>query len=323
MIKVFVIDDSRLIRKRVVDILHQDKDIKVIGEAENPVDALSEFRSVGLPDVFILDIEMPKMNGIEFLEKIKSQRPTPVVLLSTLIDENNKSKLAHTNSIIEMLAKSKLKNLDEFSKELIDKVHKLSDKNYKKNLSLPSSQIIAIGSSTGGVQVLEEIIRKLNYGHKGIVIVQHMPESFTESFASRLNSITRSEVVEAKEGDLIKDSKIIIAKGGIHLEVYRAQDGFRVRFKDYEKVNSHKPSVNVLLKSVANQVGKKAMGIILTGMGDDGAVGLKVMRESGAKTYAQDEKSSIVYGMPKVALEIGGAMESLGIDEIVEKINNF
>jgi two-component system chemotaxis response regulator CheB len=216
-----------------------------------------------------------------------------------------------------------MQDINNFSKDLIDKIHILTNQNEKKPSSLPSSKIIAIGSSTGGVQVLEEIVSQLDYGHKGIVIVQHMPETFTASFAARLNSITRSEVVEAKEGDIIKNSKIIVAKGGIHLEVYHSKDGFRVRFKDYEKVNSHKPSANVLFRSVAHQVGKRAMGIVLTGMGDDGAVGLKMMREAGAITYAQDEKSSTVYGMPKVALEIGGAMKALNINQIVEKINGF
>ncbi len=322
MIKVFIIDDSILVRTKIINIL-QDKEINVIGDAGNPIDALNIFKKVGLPDLFILDIEMPKMNGVEFLEKINTQRPTPVVIISSFVDEIVKNKLCNINSTIEMLPKTKMQNMNNFSKDLINKIHFLTNSNIKKPSNLPSSKIISIGSSTGGVQILEEIVSKINYGHKGIVIVQHMPESFTASFASRLNSLTRSEVVEAREGDIIKDSKIIIAKGGIHLEVYHAKDGFRVRFKDYKKVNFHKPSVNVLFKSVAENVGKRAMGIVLTGMGDDGAIGLKMMREAGALTYAQDEKSSIVYGMPKVALEIGGAMESLNINQIVEKINNF
>jgi two-component system chemotaxis response regulator CheB len=323
MIKVFIIDDSILVRTKIINILQDKEEINVIGDAGNPIDALNIFKKVGLPDLFILDIEMPKMNGVEFLEKINTQRPTPVIIISSFVDEIVKNKLCNINSTIKILPKTKMQNMNNFSKDLINKIHFLTNSNIKKPSNLPSSKIISIGSSTGGVQILEEIVSKINYGHKGIVIVQHMPESFTASFASRLNSLTRSEVVEAREGDIIKDSKIIIAKGGIHLEVYHAKDGFRVRFKDYKKVNSHKPSVNVLFKSVAENVGKRAMGIVLTGMGDDGAIGLKMMREAGALTYAQDEKSSIVYGMPKVALEIGGVMESLNINQIVEKINNF
>jgi two-component system chemotaxis response regulator CheB len=192
MIKVFIIDDSKLVRQKIIDILKKDKNIDIIGEAENPIDAIKIFKKVGLPDLFILDIKMPKMDGVEFLKKIDSQRPTPVIIISSFIDQISKTKLFNINSMIKILPKNRMNEINNFSTELIKAIYTLI--NFQKYPNKPSSKIIAIGASTGGTQVLEKIISNLNYGHKGIVIVQHMPETFTRSFAERLNSLTQSKV---------------------------------------------------------------------------------------------------------------------------------
>ncbi len=347
MIKVFVIDDSAVVRNAFRKIFEKSKEIELIGSASNPVDAFSVFKITGLPDVFILDIEMPKMDGLEFLELINKQKPIPVIICSTMVGEGSKAAIdALRMGAVDIVHKPNInlgKFFDEKTEEFINKVkaaarakvrfnniaatrkYRLKESEYGKNSALPASKkIVAIGSSTGGVQTLEELLQLLKPNHPAIVIVQHMPAGFTLSFAQRLNSLLPySEVKEASEGDKLLPGRILIAPGDRHLEVKLVGFGYEARLKDYPKVNSHKPSVSVLFASMAKEVGHRGVGIILTGMGEDGADKLLAMKEAGAATYAQDEKSCIVYGMPKKAVELKAVKASLSIQEIAKTINEL
>jgi len=347
MIKVFVIDDSATVRNAFTKIFSSAKDIELIGKANNPVDAFHIFKKVGLPDVFILDIEMPKMDGLTFLRKINKQRPIPVIMCSTLISKGSSAAIDALRMGAVDIVQKPASGLKEFfnakNDEFLDsvraaaesKVHfnfNIANANYtikKETKGIKSSfgaskKIIAIGSSTGGVQVIEEIILNLNPNHPAIVITQHMPPGFTASFAERLNMLAKnSQVKEAQEGDVLLPGHILIAPGNKHLEVKRNGFSYVATIKDYPKVNSHKPSVNVLFDSMAKEVGKNGVGFILTGMGDDGALKLKAMKDVGAKTYAQNEKSCTVYGMPKRAVELGAVHEIMSIMRIVSTINSL
>jgi len=341
MTKVFVIDDSAAVLKGFRNILTGMDDIELIGEAENPVDAFAIFKEVGLPDLFILDIEMPKMDGLTFLKQINAQRPTPVIICSSLVGAGSNILIdAMRLGAAEIIDKPK-NNLNKFfldyKEDLIAKIRAVAKANinYRENVSSdyekvdkvehahPScAKIIAIGSSTGGIQVLEEIVTHLNPVHLGIVVVQHIPKGFSKSLAKRLNELSRHSIVkEAEDGDIITCNTIYIAPGGTHLEAEKQGLKYALRLKDFPKVNSHRPSVNVLFNSISQTFKANAIGFVLTGMGDDGATGLKKMREVGAQTYVQNEKTSTVYGMPKVAYEIGGAQKALSVYEIIKVIN--
>ena len=344
MIKVFIVDDSLAVRSGFKKILSGLDDIKILGEANNPVDAFSVFKRVGMPDVFILDIEMPKMDGLTFFRKLNEERPTPVIICSTLVTKGSDALVdALSLGAISVIAKPKLQVkdfLNEYKDDVIEQIRAAANAKVKFNISLkertkkitkpkksgiPSTHVVAIGSSTGGVQVIEEVLTHLtNPNHPAIVIVQHMPVGFTASFAKRLDGLCEnSEVVEAKEGDVLTNGKVFISPGGIHMEVKKDRFNYKIALRDFPKVNSHKPSANVLLTSVAKEAKVASTGFIFTGMGDDGAKGLLLMREVGAKTYAQNEKTAVVYGMPKVAVEIGGTDKTLSIFEIIKTINNI
>jgi len=347
MIKVFVIDDSATVRNAFTKIFSQAKDIELIGKANNPVDAFNIFKKVGLPDVFILDIEMPKMDGLTFLQKINEQRPIPVIMCSTLVSKGSSAAIdALRMGAVDVVQKpnSGLKEFfQEREEEFLDSVRAAAASKVHFNFNIASQdntiknglkevkssfgaskKIVAIGSSTGGVQVIEEIISNLNPNHPSIVITQHMPPGFTASFAERLNMLAKnSHVKEAQEGDVLLPGRVLIAPGNKHLEVKKSALSYVATIKDYPKVNSHKPSVNVLFASMAKEVGKNGVGFILTGMGDDGALKLKAMKDEGAKTYAQNEKSCTVYGMPKRAVELGAVHETMSIMRIVSTINNL
>ncbi len=341
MTKVFVIDDSLAVRNGFKTILSEMDDIELIGEANNPVDALKVFKEIGLPDLFILDIEMPKMDGLTFLKKINAQRPTPVIICSTLVSQGSSTLIdALRLGAAEIIEKPK-SNLNElfviYKDELIKKIRTVAKANihYHSHVSASnkkvtkidhshpaSAKVVTIGSSTGGVQVLEEIVTHLNPSHVGIIVVQHIPKSFSASLAKRLNELSMHSIVkEAEDGDIVSNNTIYIAPGGVHVEVEKQGLKYYLRLKDFAKVNSHRPSVNVLFSSVAKTFKANARGFILTGMGDDGAIGLKEMREAGAQTYVQNEQTSTVYGMPRVAFEMGAAQKALSIYEIVKTIN--
>lgn len=347
MIKVFAIDDSAVVRNSFKKIFEKVSDIELIGTASNPVDAFVVFKSTGLPDVFILDIEMPKMDGLEFLQLINKQKPIPVIICSTMAGKGSTAaidalrmgavdvihkpnanlgkffddKTEDFLDIVRAAAKSKV----HFNSNVASKKYTLKENEYGKNSALPASKkIVAIGSSTGGVQTIEELVHYLKPNHPAILITQHMPSGFTHSFAERLNKLMPySEVKEAQNGDKLLPGRILIAPGNIHMEVKKANFGYETVLKDYPKVSSHKPSVNVLFASMAKEVGIMGVGIILTGMGEDGASKLLSMKQAGAKTYAQDEKSCVVYGMPKKAVEYGAVDKSMNVPEIASMINDL
>ncbi len=347
MIKVFVIDDSAVVRNAFKRIFDKANDIELIGTAPNPVDAFPMFKKVGLPDVFLLDIEMPKMDGLEFLQLINKQKPVPVIICSTMVGSGSSAAVdAMRMGAVDVVQKPNInqgKFFDDATDSFLNKVraaskarvrfnshiatkkYTLSKEEYGKNSALPASKkIVAIGSSTGGVQVIEEIVKNLKPNHPAIVITQHMPTGFTQSFAERLNTLAPySDIREAKEGDKLLPGRILIAPGHLHMEVKRVSFVYEVALKDYPRVSSHKPSVNVLFASMAKEVGSQGVGVILTGMGEDGASKMLAMKKAGAPTYAQNEKSCTVYGMPKKAVEAGGVKLSLSIFEISNMINNL
>ena len=332
MIKVFLIDDSMFVRNTIVKILKNISDIEVIAEASNPIDAMKEFKNCGIPDVIILDLEMPKMDGLSFLKKMRNERSIPTLILASLNSKESKKALkALSLGAREILLKPTVLvdfSNDEFKNDLVNSIKKVAKLPIKKkNLTLntSSNKVIAIGASTGGVQTLEEILSNLEPLHPPIVITQHMPKGFTTSFANRLNKICQnSKVQEASSNIIMEDGDIFIAPGDYHLEIEKINNNkYMTVLKDYQKVSNHKPSVDVLFKSLASHAKKDAIAFILTGMGKDGALGIKKVKEAGGKTYGQNEQSAIVYGMPKVAFELGGLDKQVTLKEVIDIINNI
>ncbi|WP_263831746.1 protein-glutamate methylesterase/protein-glutamine glutaminase [Sulfurospirillum oryzae] len=353
-IKVFIVDDSAIARTTIGTLLEGESDISLHGVASDPIIAESKFERFGWPDVIILDIEMPRMDGLTFLRKIMLEHPTPVIICSSVAQKGSSKAIeALFLGAVEVIAKpevglkifleeskytlihaikaayeskSSMKQKTIFSKPRSDKglspkidadaILPLKSK-LSHNLTHP---LIVIGSSTGGVQTLERIIPFLTQKTPPILIVQHMPEGFTRSLSERLNRMCTMFVKEAKDGDKLCYGHVLIAPGNKHMTLKRSANTYVVEIKDGPKVSRHKPSIDVLFRSCANEAGVNGMGFILTGMGDDGAKGLKEMKERGAKTYAQNKESCIVYGMPKVAVELGAVMEVLTLEEIVETI---
>ena len=340
MIKVFIIDDVLLVRVTIKKILSEYPDIEVIGEAPNPVDAFDVFKTTGLPDVFILDIEMPKMDGLTFLKQIQKQKPIPTIICSSLVTAGSSKAIDSLRfGACDIILKPRVglhNSIDDISEEFITKIRAAAkSKAISSNIvakevsSRPlqtTDKIVGIGSSTGGVQTLEEIFVHLMPNHPPIVVVQHMPVGFTASFAFSLNNICKNSTVkEAKEGDILQDGLILIAPGDKHMEIVRSSldNKYFIVLKDYPKVSSHKPSVDVLFTSMAKESKEHTVAFILTGMGKDGAQGIKKIKEVGGQTFGQDEKSSIVYGMPKVAFDIGGVSKQVALDDIAGIINQL
>ncbi len=294
------------------------------------------------------------MDGITFLEQIGRQRPIPTIICSTLVERGSSSTIdALRMGAVDIIQKPTAKIntfFDDIQTDLIQKVRiaanakvNFLDNNIRRSSNAkvlhqnqvsssvkaaksrtPSKKIIAIGASTGGVQILEELLSQLEPNHPPIVITQHMPPGFTKSFSDRLDSvISSSHIKEAADGDTLMHGRILIAPGDLHMEVHKSGFAYKVALKNYPKVNSHKPSVNVLFRSMAKEVGIFGVGFILTGMGDDGAMGLLEMKNAGATTYAQEEKSCIVYGMPKKAVEAGAVKESLSLEKMAHIINTI
>ncbi|WP_221178648.1 chemotaxis response regulator protein-glutamate methylesterase [Pseudomonas brassicacearum] len=351
-IRVLLVDDSAVVRQVVLALLEREPDIQVIGAASDPLFAMDKMAKEW-PDVIVLDVEMPRMDGITFLKKIMAERPTPVVICSTLTERGAETTLqALAAGAVEIITKPKagLKGfLEQSSAELVAAVRAAAQANVKQlvrnaaarspvevklnaDAILPPSsgqamaqtteRIIAIGTSTGGTQALERVLTALPRVSPGIVIVQHMPEKFTASFAARLNTLSQIEVREAKNNDRVIPGLALIAPGGKHMLLKRSGAYYHVEVVDGPMVNRHRPSVDVLFRSVAKFAGKNATGIIMTGMGDDGARGLKELHETGARTYAQDETSCVVFGMPKEAIKLGGVDRVITLDDIPRAITN-
>lgn len=345
-IKVLVVDDSAVVRQVLSDKLKRSSEIELLGVAPDPIFAMEKMKQ-SWPDVIVLDIEMPRMDGITFLKKLMAERPTAVVICSTLTEKGAETTMqALAAGAVSIITKPKvgLKDfLQDVSDDLIDVVKIAAKANLKQIVSsthntpkkldaseiLPASnkamthttdRIVAIGTSTGGTQALEKVLTALPRVCPGIVIVQHMPESFTAAFAQRLNGLCQIEVKEAVSGDRVIAGRAIIAPGGKHLVLKRSGAQYHVDVVNGPPVSRHKPSVNVLFRSVAQSAGKNALGIIMTGMGDDGAQGLKEMLDAGAKTIGQTEASCVVYGMPKEAQKIGAVQREVSLELIAKEI---
>ena len=332
MIKIFIIDDSMLTRNFIKKVLKNQENIEIIAEASNPIEALEKIVEVGLPDVFILDLEMPQMDGLEFLEKLKNERPVPTIIFASL--ENDKSEkalkaleLGAIDIVVKPLDFRNL-NIEEFTNDFLNKIKAASgSKNniFQKEKEInTTNKVIAIGASTGGVQTLELILTKLKPNHAPILITMHMPEGFTASFAKRLDKFCLNSIVkEAKNNELINSGMIFIAPGDLHLEIEKINNKYFTSLKDYPKVSNHKPSVDVLFRSFAKNVKENSIAFILTGMGKDGAIGISEIKDTGGLTYGQDEETSIVYGMPKVAFEMGAIDSQVSITQIIDIINTI
>lgn len=344
-IKVLVIDDSAVVRQMLQAILDDEPDIEVIAVASDPVFALAKMGR-DWPDVIVLDVEMPRMDGITFLKKIMVDHPTPVVICSSLTEKGAETTMqALAAGAVEIVTKPKigLKNfLLDASDNLVSAVRAAAQTNVRillksrlraiqasrksgagEVLAAGSSamvktteHIIAIGASTGGTQALEAVLTALPRVSPGIVIVQHMPEKFTAMFAERLNALCELEVREAKNNDRLIPGLALIAPGGRHMQLKRSGAYYHVEVTGGPPVNRHCPSVDVLFRSVARFAGRNSTGVIMTGMGDDGAAGLKEMFDAGACTIAQDEASCAVFGMPKEAIKLGAARDVLPLGEI-------
>ncbi len=336
-IKVLVVDDSAVVRQSLSHILNSDSNIEVIGVASDPFVAVKKI-SKQVPDVITLDVEMPRMDGITFLQRIMSQHPIPVVIISSLTAKGSEMAIrALESGAVDIIQKNMLSvdTFSENSQQIIDVVKaagksvirrkarlqhadKIPVTESRSNLTVTSNKIIAIGASTGGTEAIKTVLEQMPVDCPGIVIVQHMPEVFTRSFAERLNSLCKIEVKEAEDGDSILRGRALIAPGNYHMEVRRSGSKYYVHIRDGESVNRHRPSVDVLFHSVARYAGKNAVGVIMTGMGGDGAKGLLTMHEAGAFTIAQDEKSSVVYGMPKEAVKIGAVKKIASLNSITQ-----
>jgi len=371
-IKVMIVDDSSVVRQVIQDLLEPCHDISVIATAPDPIFAMAKMRA-NWPDVIVLDIEMPRMDGITFLRQIMAIRPTPVVICSSLAERSASVTMeALAAGAVGIITKPQLgirDFLQDSSDDLIAAIRAaaqvrlrrapnaaggakfaneaernarhdavaagvadgsrltadamLDPPGYLDGLIPVTPKIVAIGASTGGPQALEKVLRDLSEECPGIIIVQHMPEKFTLSFAKRLNAISAIEVKEAEHYDLVLPGRALVAPGGAHMMVKRDGVQYYVEVVNGPLVSRHKPSVDVLFRSVAKAAGKNAVGIIMTGMGDDGARGMKELHDAGASTHAQDESSCVVFGMPREALLQGGVSDVISLENISSVINQY
>lgn len=345
-IKVLIVDDSAVVRQTLQSILSSDPEIEVIGTASDPFFAAKKIAQE-VPDVITLDVEMPRMDGLTFLKKIMSQHPIPVVIISSLTAKGTETAMkALEYGAIEVIAKPQMdtkKFIEESKIRLCDAVKAAGmakikrravqtefnvQPKYSADAILPKAVVtessmlrttelvVAVGASTGGTDALRIFLESMPPDSPGIVIVQHMPENFTKSFANRLNELCQMTVKEAENGDTIIRGRALIAPGNHHMLLKRSGAKYYVEIKDGPLVNRHRPSVDVLFRSTARFAGRNAIGVIMTGMGDDGARGLLEMKEAGARTIAQDEKSCVVFGMPNEAIKLGAAEKVMPLDQI-------
>ncbi len=355
-LQVMIVDDSAVVRKHLGDLL-----IKAgmqVEAAADPVFALNRLQT-RWPDVFVLDVEMPRMDGISFLKQIMNERPTPVVMCSTLTEKGGQTTMqALAAGAVSFVTKPKLglrDFLEDDSNGIVAAVRAAAKANMGAlRRALPSSsppppgsphaarpgaprpmvhgaqsamaettdRVIAVAVSTGGVQTIEAVLKRMPRTAPGMVVVQHMPPNFTASLAARLRGVCDLDVLEAKDGDRVINGRVLIAPGGRHMRLKRSGAQYVVEVFDGPLVNHHRPNADVLMKSVAQFAGPNAIGVVLTGMGDDGAKGLKEMRQAGAQTAAQDEASCVVYGMPKEAARIGAAQHIVSLDDMPDWLMN-
>lgn len=334
-IKVLIVDDSLLFRETLAKEIAKDFGIEVIGTAEDPFAARDKILELK-PDVITLDVEMPKMDGIAFLKKLMPQYPLPVIVVSSVGKNVFEALDAGAVDFVTKPDTNRPGGMNSFINELIVKIKIASTAkvaSFKKDYEAVkiisnhgvdiSGTILAIGASTGGTEAIYNVITSLPRDMPGILIVQHMPPVFTRLYADRLNNSCKLEVKEAQDGDLVKPGRVLVAAGDYHMRLARGPSGYYVKSTQGERVNGHCPSVDVLFDSVAEVAKSKAIGVILTGMGADGAKGLLNMRKQGAYTIGQDEKTSTVYGMPMVAYNIGAVAKQLPLDKIAQEICNY
>jgi two-component system chemotaxis response regulator CheB len=346
-IKVLVVDDSALVRGVMKDIINHEKDMECVGAAPDPLVAREMIKSLN-PDVLTLDVEMPRMDGLDFLERLMRLRPMPVLMVSTLTERgSNITFRALELGAVDFIAKPKMdivRGMEEYSIEITDKIRATAQARVRQTFVLPEVQkrlsadailpsvagryastekLIAIGASTGGTEAIKEILMKLPADAPAVLVTQHMPEHFTKSFADRLNSLCKISVKEAAHNERILPGHAYIAPGNSHLLVKRSGARYIVDLNQGPLVNRHRPSVDVLFRSVANVAGANAMGIILTGMGKDGMQGMLEMKRAGSHTIAQDEASCVVFGMPKEAIAAGGVCEVLPLKNIARNTMEY
>jgi two-component system chemotaxis response regulator CheB len=370
-IQVLIVDDSAVVRQVLTAVLDREPGIHVSGTAADPIFAMERMNR-DWPDVVILDVEMPRMDGITFLKKLMSVRPTPVVICSTLTERGAETTMqAMVAGAVGFVTKPKsgLKSfLEGDAGEIVQAVRSAAAGDIRRVkaasvalagasstsgagnrpgaggqvagaartgangarparvptvLPVTTDRLIAIGTSTGGTQALELVLSSLPRVAPGIVVVQHMPPMFTAAFADRLNSVCEAEVLEASDGDRVLPGRVLIAPGGLHMTVHRDGAQYRVRISDGPRVNRHKPSVDILFESVARSAGRNALGVIMTGMGDDGARGLLQMHSAGARTVGQDQATCVVYGMPAAAQKLGGVDVEVPLNAIAAQIEQF
>jgi two-component system, chemotaxis family, protein-glutamate methylesterase/glutaminase len=341
--RVVVVDDSALVRSLLSEIINRQPDMECVGTASDPFVAREMIRALN-PDVITLDIEMPRMDGIDFLSKLMRLRPMPVVMVSTLTERGAEVTLrALELGAIDFVAKPKIgvaDGLKLLAQDITDKVRIASKAQLRRPAPVPAAdgsaaprpapianlgrlsteKIIFIGASTGGTEATKEVLVNLPPDSPAVVITQHMPPGFTKSYAARLDGLCKIRVAEARDGERVLPGHAYIAPGGFHLSVERSGANYIARVQDGEPVNRHKPSVEVLFKSAARVVGPNALALMLTGMGADGAKAMKEMRDAGSYNYAQDEASCVVFGMPREAIAAGAAHEVLPLSQIAPKL---
>lgn len=349
-IKVLVVDDSALVRQTLCDILNSDPEIEVIGTAADPILAAERMRTV-VPDVITLDVEMPRMDGLTFLQKLMSQHPIPVVMCSSLAESGSETALkALEYGAVDIITKPKMGTkqfIEESRIRICDAVKGaaaarlghlrprqttmkeispkytadvIMEKPNAKAMIQTTEKVVVVGASTGGTEALKVFLEMLPEDTPGIVIVQHMPENFTAAFAKRLDSICRVTVKEAQDNDTVVRGRALIAPGNHHTLLKRSGARYYVEIKDGPLVSRHRPSVDVLFRSAARYAGKNVVGVIMTGMGDDGAHGMKEMFDAGAVTIAQDEATCVVYGMPLEAVKKGGVNKIIPLQNIAAEV---
>lgn len=349
-IKVMVIDDSALVRQTLCEIINSDPQIEVVCTASDPIMAAERLRSV-VPDVITLDVEMPRMDGLTFLQKLMSQHPIPVVMCSSLAESGSETALkALEYGAVDIITKPKLGTkqfIEESRVRICDAIKGaaaarltplkvtrsmmkevspkytadvIMEKPNSKAMIQTTEKVVVVGASTGGTEALRVFLEMLPEDTPGIVIVQHMPENFTAAFAKRLDSICRVTVKEAQDNDTVVRGRALIAPGNHHALLKRSGARYYVEIKDGPLVSRHRPSVDVLFRSAARYAGKNAVGVIMTGMGDDGAHGMKEMFEAGASTIAQDEATCVVYGMPHEAVKLGGVNKITSLQNIAAEV---
>lgn len=353
-IKVLVVDDSAVVRQALTELLSGDQKIEVIGAAADPLFAMQRMQRQW-PDVIVLDVEMPRMDGITFLRKLMAEHPTPVVICSSLTERGAETTMqALAAGAVDIITKPRIGvraylegSVDQLRNAVKGAAHarvrRLSANDAAaprapgpklsadavlaapsaKAMAATTDRVVAIGTSTGGTQALERVLTALPAVCPGIVVVQHMPERFTAAFAERLDRLCEVRVREARGGDRVVDGQVLIAPGGHHMLVKRNGAQYQVEVVDGPLVSRHKPSVDVLFRSVARYAGRNALGIIMTGMGDDGAHGMREMFDAGAYTLAQDERSCVVFGMPREAIRHGGVVDELPLERMAAAVLEF